>query len=77
MAGLIDACDRFSRDGLTPFLERWAASDALAGREVRVDAPDGAVTGVACGLGPDGALRVHTAAGEQRFMSGDVSVRAS
>lgn len=77
MAGLIESCDRFSRVGLPPFLERWAACDALAGRDVRVDAPDGVVTGVASGLAPDGALRVRTAAGEQRFMSGDVSVRPS
>ncbi len=77
MAGLIEACDDFSRDGLAPFLERWAGRDALAGRSVRVDAPDGAVTGIACGLASDGALRVRTAVGEQRFLSGDVSVSPS
>lgn len=77
MAGLIEACDRFSYDGLAPFLERWAGRDALAGRDVRVDAPDGTVTGVACGLTAEGALRVSTVAGEQRFLSGDVSVRSS
>lgn len=76
MAALIRELDEFGHEGLAPYLERWTGLDALAGRNVEVEAPGGPVAGVAAGLAPDGALRLTTASGERRFLSGDVSVRA-
>lgn len=77
MAALIDAFDRFEQEGLEPFLARWRESDVLYGRAVRLDAPDGVVTGTADGVDSTGALRLRTADGVRRFLSGDVSVRAA
>src|SRR5690606_24044047 len=41
IAALLPALDRFDRDGLAPFLPRYAACDALAGARVRILAGDG------------------------------------
>ena len=76
LAHLLPALERFDRDGLAPFLPRYAACDALAGREVDVHAGDGAHAGTALGIADDGALRVRLRGGERRFHAGEVSVRA-
>ena len=77
LAQLLPALALFDRDGLAPFLPRYAALDALAGREVNVHLGGGVETGVALGIGADGALRVATAVGEKQFHAGEVSVRAT
>ncbi|MCR6686605.1 bifunctional biotin--[acetyl-CoA-carboxylase] ligase/biotin operon repressor BirA [Pseudoxanthomonas sp.] len=76
LAALVPALDAFDRDGLAPFLPRYAALDVLAGRELRVTSAGNEVaTGRATGLAADGGLRVATAAGERIFHAGEVSVR--
>ena len=76
LAALVPALDAFDRDGLAPFLPRYAALDVLAGREVRVTSAGNEVaSGRAAGLAADGGLRVATAAGERIFHAGEVSVR--
>ena len=73
---LLPALDEFDRDGLAPFLARYAALDALADAPVTVHGHAHDETGVACGLAEDGALRVRTAGGtERRVHAGEVSVR--
>jgi len=72
---LLDALDRFDRDGLAVFLPRHADVDILAGREVRVLAGRQVIEGRALGLAADGGLRVLTEAGERVFHAGEVSVR--
>jgi BirA family biotin operon repressor/biotin-[acetyl-CoA-carboxylase] ligase len=62
----------FGTRGLAPFAERFAARDALRGREV--DLSDG-TTGQCEGIGWGGELRVRTAAGLQSVTSSDISVR--
>ncbi|RZL42425.1 MAG: biotin--[acetyl-CoA-carboxylase] ligase [Variovorax sp.] len=62
----------FGHQGLAPFAERFAARDALQGREV--DLSDG-TTGWCEGIGWGGELRVRTAAGLQSIVSSDISVR--
>ena len=52
------------RHGLAPTLQQWPAADALAQRAVRAEGPQGALHGVACGLGPQGELLLRNAAGE-------------
>lgn len=80
---LVDSCVRglleFERDGLRPFLEDWQHADALQGRVVEVRGATGEVSrGLARGVDLHGALLVETAGeGLKRFVSGDVSVRAS
>ncbi len=75
LSHLLPALEAFDRDGLAPFLLRYAALDALAGRAIVVQAGDGEHLGQALGIAGDGALRVGLADGERVFHSGDVSVR--
>lgn len=73
---LLEVLERFEREGLAPFLPRHAALGTLVGREVCVLAGRQVIEGRALGLAADGGLRVATAAGEQVFHAGEVSVRA-
>jgi len=67
----------FARDGLAPLREEWRGYHLHEGRRVLVKRPDGAVEhGVAVGIADDGALLLETAAGVQRYHSGEVSLRA-
>ena len=76
LARVLPALEEFDRDGLAPFLPRYAALDVLAGRTVTVQLHDGERHGTASGIGSDGALRVRLdEGGECAFHSGEVSVR--
>jgi BirA family biotin operon repressor/biotin-[acetyl-CoA-carboxylase] ligase len=79
-AGLISACVQglleFERAGLKGFVREWLEVDALHGRAVTVQAAQSPVHGIARGIDLDGALLVETPGGLQRFLAGDVSVRA-
>jgi BirA family biotin operon repressor/biotin-[acetyl-CoA-carboxylase] ligase len=85
---LVHALRQFEREGYAAFAARYAARDALRGRNVtaQVAAPGGSlgvihgglqeeVHGVAHGVADDGCLRVRTARGEVRVHSGEVRVR--
>lgn len=76
LAHLLPALETFDREGLAPFLPRYAALDALSGRPVRVLHGSAGVEGEAAGLASDGGLRVATVTGERIFHAGEVSVRA-
>ncbi|HKN77698.1 MAG TPA: biotin--[acetyl-CoA-carboxylase] ligase [Lysobacter sp.] len=76
LSRLLPALAEFDRDGLEPFLPRYAALDALTGRAIDVHLHEGTATAVAEGLAPDGALRVRLDGGAVRVLhSGEVSVR--
>jgi BirA family biotin operon repressor/biotin-[acetyl-CoA-carboxylase] ligase len=79
-ASLVSACVRglreFEREGLKPFMEEWRAADALRGRAISVSAAEGVARGIARGIDLRGALMLETPQGIQRFISGDVTVRA-
>ncbi len=62
----------FEAQGFAPFATRFAASDALYGRDVSLS--DGR-SGMAQGVDHQGALLVHTPQGVQRISSAEVSVR--
>lgn len=62
----------FQQSGFRAFQARFAARDVLRGRSVALS--DG-TAGVAQGVGEDGSLLVHTAAGLQAVGSSEVSVR--
>ncbi len=76
-AAVLQACDSVPHGIETLLRDRWPHHDVLSGRSVRIDLPGRTVTGIARGVDGDGALRVDTADGMQRFLSGDVSVRPS
>ncbi|TSE33444.1 biotin--[acetyl-CoA-carboxylase] ligase [Tepidimonas charontis] len=69
---VLHALTAFERAGLAPFLPRYAARDALAGRALCLS--DG-THGVADGVAADGSLRLLTANGTVHVHQGDVSVR--
>lgn len=69
---LLRAVLAFEREGFAPLVARFEARDVLAGRRVRLS--DG-TEGEACGLAPDGALRVRTPDGLREVRSAEVSVR--
>ena len=76
LSHLLPALGEFDRDGLDPFLPRYAALDALAGRAVVLHLHDGTQEARADGIAPDGALRVRLDGGALRMLhSGEVSVR--
>jgi BirA family biotin operon repressor/biotin-[acetyl-CoA-carboxylase] ligase len=73
---LLPALDEFDSAGLAPFIDRYAAFDALAGQAVTVHGADAEHHGHAVGLADDGALCVRLQSGEERrFHAGEVSVR--
>lgn len=56
-------------------LDEWRARSTLLGRRVRISrVGEDAVRGLAAGLEPDGALRVETAYGPVRILTGEVVV---
>lgn len=69
---LVQAVQAFEHFGFAPFQARFAARDVLAGRAVQLS--DGS-QGSAHGVGENGALLVHTAAGMKEITSAEVSVR--
>ncbi|WP_395058743.1 biotin--[acetyl-CoA-carboxylase] ligase [Polaromonas sp.] len=71
-APLVQAMQAFGLFGFAPFQARFAARDVLAGRAVQLS--DG-TEGVAHGVGENGALLVHTAAGMKEITSSEISVR--
>lgn len=71
-APLVHDLKLFEARGFEAFLERFAARDALQGLAVQLS--DG-TQGVAGGVSPLGALRVHTDAGWREVSSAEVSVR--
>ena len=74
---LLPALEQFDREGLAPFLARYATLDVLAGRAVTVHGPQGDEHGVAEGIGEDGALRVRVGQAVRLVHAGEVSVRAT
>lgn len=74
---LLPALALFDAQGLAPFLPRYAALDALRGRDVNVLRADGMRVAEALGIADDGSLRVRIAGSEQRVHAGEVSVRVA
>jgi BirA family biotin operon repressor/biotin-[acetyl-CoA-carboxylase] ligase len=72
---LVPALDRFEREGLAPFLPRWRALDALAGKPVRVMDGGRVQEGIAHGIDDRGALCVLHGQDERHYHGGEVSIR--
>jgi BirA family transcriptional regulator, biotin operon repressor / biotin---[acetyl-CoA-carboxylase] ligase len=80
-AQLIDSCIegllQFEEHGLRIFMEEWRKADALRGRPVTVVSGDERMRGLARGIDLTGALLVESPQGVRKFVTGEVSVRAS
>ena len=69
--------EQFDAEGFAPLREEWIARHAYQGKPVTLFAGDGKTfTGRAAGVAEDGALLLETARGLERFVSGDLSLRA-
>ena len=69
---LVRALLDFETAGFAPLMARYATRDVLQGRTVLTSE---GLTGLALGVGPDGALRVAQPQGEVQVRSAEVSVR--
>jgi len=80
-AGLLAALEaryrRFLADGFAAMRPEWEASAALTGKEVRVTAPEGEVSGRVLGVDDDGALRLAGPRGELRIVAGEIRPETS
>lgn len=85
LAGIVNhvvaASARFGAGGFAPFRRAWEAADRYRGASVTLTlpaakGPQDTVTGVASGVGPDGALRIETPRGVREFIAGEVSLKA-
>lgn len=75
---LVALLTRFSADGWLPFRSAWEARHAFSGADVCLFQDEVVVESGRClGVDDDGALRVETADGIKRWLSGDVSLRLS
>jgi len=74
---LLATLQTFANKGFEPFVDAWHELDSLANAPVRVLSANAIVEGVARGVASDGALLVDVAGRQQRFVSGDVSLRAA
>ena len=73
--GLLPGLVAFEREGLAPFLTRYAALDVLAGQPVWIHQDGQRQPATALGLAADGGLRVLDQHGQRCLHAGDVSVR--
>lgn len=72
---LLQALKQFDRQGLVPFLPRYACHDLLQGEPVHTSST-ATPAGVACGVDAQGALRLRLPSGDVvGVVSGEVSVR--
>lgn len=77
VAAICAGLTRFGREGFSPYAARWHELDSLSGALVRVSQSAGSVEGRALGVDRDGALRVELGGRVERFLAGDVSLRAA
>lgn len=75
---LLPALAHFDIEGLAGFLPRFAALDALAGRDVQIHEGTQTWSALSLGIAADGALRVRDGDGRERQVhAADVSLRAT
>jgi BirA family biotin operon repressor/biotin-[acetyl-CoA-carboxylase] ligase len=74
----VAAMQSFTAQGLSAFLDEFAAADVLTGRPVQLlGANPGFDSGTARGIAPDGALQVEHGGQIHRIIAGEVSVRST
>jgi len=66
----------FTVSGFDPFIDQWSQLDALADAPVKVISATATTLGTARGVDRDGTLLVDVDGELQRFVSGEVSLRA-
>lgn len=73
---LAQVLSQFEQQGFSSLRDEWTAHHALHQQNVRMLHADGReTTGVVTGVADDGILLIDSALGEQRFSSGEISLR--
>jgi BirA family transcriptional regulator, biotin operon repressor / biotin---[acetyl-CoA-carboxylase] ligase len=75
LEALLEALDRYGREGLAPFLTHWRAHDAYLGEPVQLLMGERVIKGIHAGVGEDGSLLLETSDGRRAFQAGEVSLR--
>ena len=74
---LAQVIEQFAWQGFAPLRQEWMARHAHQGRPVTLALGEGkTVTGRAAGVAEDGALLLQTARGLERYVNGELSLRA-
>ena len=69
--------EEFEKNGLTPFLPEWQELDNFAEQEVVLHLPDKEIRGIVRGVDNTGALLLAQAGEVRRYLSGEISMRAT
>lgn len=77
LAKLLPLLQRYQSERFVSYRVRWEQLNAYAGEVVEVRMANAVVSGEMLGVNEVGALRVLTAAGEQLFYGGEISVRVT
>jgi len=77
VSAMLEGLAQFAQAGFAPFAAAWQSLDSLHGEPVRIVQGNGVTEGVARGVDGDGALRVERDGRIERYVSGDVSLRAA
>jgi len=72
---LTRALEQFADSGFAGFTDRWSARDLARGTPVALEHDGQMIKGVAQGVDSDGALLLEIDGRQQRFLSGDLSLR--
>ncbi|MDX1635855.1 MAG: biotin--[acetyl-CoA-carboxylase] ligase [Marinobacter sp.] len=73
VASVLNAVDRFEREGFAPFRARWQQRDVFMDRDLV--AVQGDLRGLGCGIDEAGHYRIRTDQGLQTVRAGEISMR--
>ena len=77
LVDLAQVLEQFAGHGFAPLRQEWMERHAHQGKAVTLFGGDGkTIVGTAAGVAEDGALLVETARGVERYLSGELSLRA-
>jgi BirA family biotin operon repressor/biotin-[acetyl-CoA-carboxylase] ligase len=77
LSELLPLLSRYQLDRFASYRMRWETLNAYAGKTVEVRMANSEVVGELLGVNEAGALRLQTAAGEQLFYGGEISLRVA
>lgn len=72
---MLNLCERFAAEGLTPFAKDWPRYGLYQGERVSLSGPGSRHVGILRGLSPDGGVRIQVDHGERVFYGGELSLR--
>ncbi len=69
---MIETFTMFAAHGFAAFQAVYERHDALLGRDIEIDTPEGGFEGTVCGIDATGALLLDTAGGTERIVTGSI-----